>query len=214
MTIVGISKNSYYVLLNIWGKGNLSPYFLENLIMKFATRNSIFDKLYANRNKLFLMYMNTVTIFEKDTNITQLENVVFELTGKHYNFYIPSNINNAISQLVKYRASQRHKLDRLLLDIRDYKSEYNSIVSALSGLRQIEYKNNNCSEEDLNDIVAYEICEANTAYRATRELRVAEVELTKTLYDLYNRRFMVEVLCKIIKSVVSKLHRHRNVYCA
>lgn len=201
-------------MLNIWGKGNLSPYFLENLIMKFATRNSIFDKLYANRNKLFLMYMNTVTIFEKDTNITQLENVVFELTGKHYNFYIPSNINNAISQLVKYRASQRHKLDRLLLDIRDYKSEYNSIVSALSGLRQIEYKNNNCSEEDLNDIVAYEICEANTAYRATRELRVAEVELTKTLYDLYNRRFMVEVLCKIIKSVVSKLHRHRNVYCA
>lgn len=201
-------------MLNIWGKGNLSPYFLENVIMKFATRNPIFDELYTNRNKLFLVYINTVTIFEKDTNITQLENVVFELTGKHYNFYIPSNINNAISQLVKYRASQRHKLDRLLLDIRDYKSEYNSIVSALSGLRQIEYKNNNCSEEDLNDIVAYEICEANTAYRATRELRVAEVELTKTLYDLYNRRFMVEVLCKIIKSVVSKLHRHRNVYCA
>ena len=65
-------------------------------------------------------------------------------------------------------------------------------------------------DEIVKDIIEYETENSNPDIRSTRALRVAEAELTRTLYDLYSNKFKCEALCKISKSIINRLQRHRN----
>ena len=183
--------------------------------MAFSKRNSIFTDLYEKRHDLYFMYINSINTFTKDGDLSQLANFTAELTEGEYDFNKIEDINKAISLLTKFRRSQLRYLTRFTLDGNDFKKEYNNIVAALNGLRCIEILRNNIPLDDIEnvlpEIIEYENDDSNPDIRATRALRVAEADLTKTLYEIYNNKFRCEALCKIAKSIVNRLQRHRNV---
>jgi len=178
--------------------------------MKTGKRGTIFTNLHLNRHELYRMYIMTISTFGRSSHIKQLEQVALELTQATYDFNDIASINTAISALIKFRNKQSRNLSRLTLDINDFKREHNSVVAALCGLRQLELKANDMPPDMINEVMEYENDNSNPDIRAIRSLLIAEVELMKTIYELYHTRFKCESLCKVTKSIVSRLNRHRE----
>jgi hypothetical protein len=160
------------------------------------------------------MYSNAISVFNQSRHLNQLAKVSSELTGNKYDLSKVEEINKAISELSKFRNKQLTYLKRFTMDMADFKKEHNHIVGTLNGLRSIEVMRSGVEPEDMDeivkDIIEYETENSNPDIRSTRALRVAEAELTRTLYDLYSNKFKCEALCKISKSIINRLQRHRN----
>lgn len=178
--------------------------------MDTGKRGTIFTDLHRNRHELYKMYIKTISTFGRSSRIMQLQQVALELTQCTYDFNDINSINSAISALIKFKNKQTRNLDRLTMDINDFKREHNAVVATLCGLRQMELKANDMPPEMIDEIMEYENDESNPDIRAIRSLRIAEIELMKTIYELYHTRFKCESLCKVTKSIVSRLNRHRE----
>lgn len=181
--------------------------------MDTGKRGTIFTDLHRNRHELYKMYISTISTFWRSSRINpieQLQQVTLELTQCTYDFNDISSINSAISTLIKFKNKQTRNLSRLTMDINDFKREHNAVVATLCGLRQIELIANDMPSEMIDQVMEYENDDSNPDIRAIRSLRIAEIELMKTIYELYHTRFKCESLCKVTKSIVSRLNRHRE----
>lgn len=177
--------------------------------MEIYKRNKAFSELYRNRHSLYLMYINSISVFNNQDHIDRLSQVIFELVGVKYDLNEVKQINEAISILDKFRKEQKVHLTKFINVNCDYKKEYNNVISTLIGLRYIEIVRYGVGESSVNEILEYELDESNPDGRAIKSLRIAEVELTKTLYEIANNRFKCEAICKVTKSIINKLHRRR-----
>lgn len=177
--------------------------------MSIYKKNQAFTDLYRNRHSLFMMYINAISVFNQNDHLAQLSQVIYEFVGTRYDLHNLSQINEAISKLDKFRNAQKINLRKFVNTYIDYKREYNSVIATLIGLRCIEIVRYGVTNEDIANVIEYEVDESNPDGRAIRALRIAENELLKTLYELSNNRFKCEALCKISKSIVKRLHRRR-----
>jgi len=177
--------------------------------MSIYKKNKAFTDLYRNRHSLYMMYVNAISVFNENDHLAQLSQVIFEFVGKRYDLQDERQISEAISKLDKFRNVQKINLQKFVNTYVDYKREYNSVIATLIGLRCIEVVRYGVMNEDIGDMIEYEVDESNPDGRAIRALRIAENELLKTLYELSNNRFKCEAMCKISKSIVNRLHRRR-----
>lgn len=177
--------------------------------MASNNKHPVFKDLHSKRYDLFIMYVDALSVFSENIQGEKMNTILQELTGNEYDLSDSSSINKAISDLSKFRDIQKNNLRIMALHLKDYKRELNSISASLMGLRIIELTRNGVASPNISQILEYELDESNPDGRAIRSLRIAENELVKTIYELCDNRFKCEAICKVIKSLVSKLHRRR-----
>jgi hypothetical protein len=178
--------------------------------MTFGKKNPIFNDLHRKRNELYMMYLRSISTFNENDHIKQLEDVVNDLLHTTYVFTKIEDVNSAISALTKFRRKHINTLSVFEMHIKDIKREHNYAVAALNGLRCLELVKGLLDPVYINEVIQYETDESNPDGRSLRALRVAEVELTKNLHENMDNKFKCDAICKVSKSVISKLHRHRS----
>jgi len=176
-------------------------------------KHEAFNKLYRTRNDMYLMYLNSISTKDLETYLNKLSAFVHEIVGVEYDFNKIEDINSAISKLSKFRNVQVFNQRRFRFENSDYSREHNSLIVAIEGLSAaLFYKainvtgDENLAIKKMRDDIS---SNASGVMKFMKSYQIGELELTQTMYKLYNARVNSETLCKIIKHMIKRLHKRR-----
>ena len=169
--------------------------------------NELFTSLYKKRHELYFAYNSSLTAFNLTPYIKILAQFAGEITQGEYDFSKLEDINRAISKLEKYRTSKSRVLTQFALYGADYKREFSAIQGALKGIYIAEYARSGEMYDDFSEVVEALNSENHVDHRVVINLKIAEADLTKTLYEISHERYTIESMCKIAKNLCRRLHR-------
>lgn len=179
--------------------------------MSIPKNNKDFVYIKNSRDDLYRLYkesINTFDVYNKSND--NIEKILLELTSINYDLNNRNEVKSAISFLHKIRNSKKQELTLMSNLIKDYKVEYNKIISALISLRCIESIRYGRGADEMIDVIKYELDESNPDINAMKSLRIGEIKLINILYELNSNRVKLEFMFKIIKMLINKLNNFNN----
>lgn len=175
--------------------------------MSNRKKNEIFKNLHLDRNRVYNSYREILFGFGLNPMRSRLGTMIFELVGIKLDLTKKEDVLAGIKRITKFRREQIEILNTLNLDHADFKREYNLVASSIIGLRAIDAVRNGYLDADsIEDMIEYEDDDSNPCRSQMVSLRIAEIELTKRLYELQQARFRCESVCKVTKAIIRELN--------
>lgn len=175
--------------------------------MSNKKKSQIFKDLYFGRNRMFNSYRDLINVQSQEKLDDVVATVVFEFTGTRPNLSKKEDLSLAIKNIMHFRNKHARLLKVMELDCIDFRREHNLLASSITGIRTISAIRSGMTDDNsISDMIEYEDDESNPSRSPIVSLRIAEIELTKRLYDLSDARYKSEGICKVAKYLIRDLN--------